>query len=113
MVEAEGLIAELVQRPTRTGQSRVVHLDGGRAAALTSSAVRRATADESTWTDAAQVLAMDGHHRITRLGLAVIIVAHTGALRDGPRRDLTQRRTFERELHGLLVSQTRNPRSGA
>ena len=45
--------------------------------------------------------------------LAVIIGATTWSLRDGPRRDLTQRRTFERELHDLRVSESRNPRSGA
>jgi hypothetical protein len=43
----------------------------------------------------------------------VIIGATTWALRDGPRRDLTQRRTSERELRDLLVSESRNPRSGA
>jgi hypothetical protein len=105
VVKAKGLNAELVQRPTGTGQSWVVDLDGGRVAALTSSAVRRATADEFTWTGAA--------HGSLVFDLAVIIGATTWSLRDGPRRDLTQRRMFERELHDLRVSESRNPRSGA
>ena len=103
-----------VQRPTGTGQSQAVHLDGGRAAALTSSAARRATADGSTRTGAAQVLAMDGHHRITRLGPGGDHRRqHVGAPGRSPQRPHATQDVRERELHDLLVSESRNPRSGA